>query len=119
MEEMVLFNRFGKSVYRLCGAAFYDFQGKPRGFLVGDTIYDLRGQHRGFFAKGVAWDRMGRALGFTEEAQTNGLRLPMTEIPPVPYKNLPAPPAPQEAVDRAKPPLVPAWSLMQLENLLI
>jgi hypothetical protein len=118
MDE-VLFNRYGKSVYRLCGAAFYDFYGKPRGFLVGKTVYDVRGQHRGFYVNQVVIDRMGRILGFAEGAQANGFKFPLVEIPPVPYKNLPAPEVPSDAADRRNPAIVPAWSMMQLGNLLV
>ena len=118
MEE-VLFNRYGKSVYRLCEAAFYDFQGKPRGFLIGKAIYDLRGQHRGYFDNCVMIDRMGRILGFSENAQSNGFKFPLVEIPPLPYKNLPAPEPPTEAIDRPVPARIPAWSMMPLENVLV
>lgn len=118
MEE-VLFNRYGKSVYRLCDSSFYDFQGKPRGFLVGKAIYDLRGQHRGYFDQCVMIDRMGRILGFAEDAHSNGFKFPPVEIPPLPYKNLPAPEPPADAVDRPVPARIPAWSMMPLENVLV
>lgn len=119
MNESVLYNRYGKSVYRLCGGIFYDYLGKPRGFLVGCTVYDLRCQHRGFFCKQMMWDRMGRAIGFTSEASSNGIALPAPEIPPVPYKNLAAPERPADLPEMAVPTLAPAWSIMRLENLLV
>ena len=119
MDETVLFNRYGKSAYRLCGSVFYDFMGKPRGFLSGTTVYDLRCQHRGFYIRGVIWDRMGRVVGYTEGGTSNGLQLPPVEIPPVPYKNLPPPDPLPECVEVQHPTLVPAWSMMRLENLLV
>ncbi len=118
MNELSLYNRFGRSVYRLCGTCLYDYQGKPRGFVVGKAVYDTRGQHRGFWRNLVLWDRMGRVLGYAEEARVEGMSLPPVEIPPVPYKNLPAPEPPAGASDRDCPALIPAWSMMRLENLL-
>lgn len=119
MKESVLFNRYGKSIYRLCGRVFYDYFGKPRGFLVGRTVYDLHGQHRGFFIEELMRDRMGRVVGFTCNACADGLPLPSPEIPPVPYQNLAAPECPPELVERPVPALAPAWSIMKLDNLLV
>lgn len=120
MEEVALFNKFGKSVYRLCGDIIYDYQGKPRGFLVGKTVYDMRGQHRGFYMGNVMRDRMGKILGFNENAKSNGLELPFPEIPPVPYNNLPAPESkPDGMMERECPAEPPVWSIMQLQNLLV
>jgi len=117
--EKVIFNRFGKATYRLCGTVFYDFMGKPRGFLIGKTVYDLRGTHRGFFIEKVLYDRGGRVIGFVAGAVVNGLELPEVEVPPVPYKDLPAPEAPQNCVELDLPRTVPVWSIMRLENLLV
>jgi len=117
--EKVIFNRFGKATYRLCGTVFYDFMGKPRGFLIGKTVYDLRGTHRGFFIEKVLYDRGGRVIGFVAGAVVNGLELPEVEVPPVPYKDLPAPEAPQNCVELNLPRTVPVWSIMRLENLLV
>uniref|UniRef100_A0A7V3PSU4 4-fold beta flower domain-containing protein n=1 Tax=candidate division WOR-3 bacterium TaxID=2052148 RepID=A0A7V3PSU4_UNCW3 len=119
MMEKVIFNRFGKATYRLCGTVFYDFMGKPRGFLIGKTVYDLRGTHRGFFIEKVLYDRGGRVIGFVAGAVVNGLELPEVEVPPVPYKDLPAPEAPQNCVELNLPRTVPVWSIMRLENLLV
>jgi len=119
MGEKALYGRYGKAVYRLCGNVFYDFFGKPRGFLVGKTVYDLRGQHRGFYIRMVVRDRMGKVVGYAEEAEIDGLELPLVDIPPVPYKNLPAPDIPAGLVDLECPALPPLWSVMRLENLLV
>ena len=119
MDEIVLFDRQGRAVYRLCSGVFYDFTGTPRGFLVEETVYDLRGQHRGFFIAGAVRDRTGRIVGFTEEAQVPGLELPMVEVPPVPYDNLPAPEVPAGLCDLVCSAAPPLWSIMRLENLLV
>ena len=119
MSETVIFNKFGRAAYRLCDTVFYDYVGKPRGFLVDRTVYDQRGQHRGYYVQNVLWDRMGRVAGFCQEAKLNGLSLPQPDIPPVPYKNLPAPEPPPGVTDMAPPALAPIWSMMQLENLLV
>jgi len=118
LKELALYNRYGKAVYRLCGTVFYDYLGKPRGVVVGKAVYDLRGQHRGFWQNGVVWDRMCRVLGYAQEARLKGLSLPPVEIPPVPYKNLPPPEPPAEAVDLECPAFIPVWSMMRLDNLL-
>lgn len=118
MLEKVLYNRYGKAVFRIRNTVIYDFLGKPRGFLVGKTVYDTLGQHRGFLIDKVLWDRMGRVIGYEVGAKINGLDLPPVEVPPVPYKDLPAPVPPANAVDRECPNRVPVWSIMQLENLL-
>jgi len=119
MDEEALYDKTGRAAFRLCGSVFHDFVGKPRGFLVGSTVYDLRGQHRGFYSKGVVRDRMGRVLGFCADADCNGLVLPHADIPPVPYKNLPAPEVPAGLAEVALPAEVPAWSIMRLENMLV
>jgi hypothetical protein len=119
MNETAIFNKLGKSVYRLCGTVFYDYLGKPRGFLVGKTVFDLAGQHRGFYISNILWDRMGRILGFSQEASFNGVILPTPDIPPVPFKNLPAPEQPANLRDLPKPSLLPCWSMMRIENLLV
>jgi hypothetical protein len=119
MDETVVFNRYGKSIYRVCYTLLYDFMGKPRGFLVGKTIYDLRGQHRGFYEGKVVWDRMGRVVGFADGANVNGLTLPAVEVPPVPYRNLPEPQPPEGLKDVDLPGHIPGWSMMRLENLLV
>jgi hypothetical protein len=119
MDETALFNRYGRSVYRVCGNTFYDYVGKPRGFLVGKTVYDLRGQPRAFYLGEVLLDRMGRIVGYTQEARSNGVRFPLPEIPPVPYRNFPAPEMPSGLADMDCPREVPAWSMMRLENLLV
>ena len=117
-KEHVLFDRHGKAVYRLCGAVFYDFKGRPRGFVAGRTVYDLRAQHRGFWQNWVLSDRMRRVVGFGQEARIIGLTLPPTEIPLLPFANQPAPETPAEAVDLQYVMYMPAWSMMQLNNLL-
>ena len=118
IKEHVLFDRYGKAVYRLCGAVFYDFKGRPRGFVAGKTVYDLRAQHRGFWQNWVLSDRMRRVVGFGQEARIIGLTLPPTEIPLLPFANQPAPELPAEAVDLHYVMFTPAWSMMQLNNLL-
>ncbi len=118
-DDVALYGRSGKSVYRLCETVFYDYQGKPRGFLVGRTIYDQQGQHRGFYVGNFVRDRRGKVLGFSEGASPNGLQLPFPEIPPIPYKNLPASDPPAGLTDRDCPAAPPVWSIMRLENLLV
>ncbi|MBN2537524.1 hypothetical protein JXB37_04510 [candidate division WOR-3 bacterium] len=119
MDEVVLYNRFGQAVFRLCDDAFYDYRGQPRGFLVGRTVYDARGQHRGFYVNGVMRDRMGKVVGYTADARVPDLRLPECTIPPVPYKNLPAPEKPVSLPEREFRGGPPVWSIMQLANLLV
>jgi len=119
MDEVALYDKTGRAVFRLCGTAFYDFMGQPRGFLVGSAVYDLRGQHRGFFVKNTVRDRMGRVMGFSADATCNGLAMPHANIPPIPYKNLPAPEPPAGLTDLPSPAEVPAWSIMRLENMLV
>jgi hypothetical protein len=119
MSETAVFNKLGKSVYRLCDEVFYDYLGKPRGYLAGRTVYDLAGQHRGFYLQNILWDRMGRVLGFSQEASFNGLLLPAPDIPPVAFKNIPAPVRPANLRDLPAPSLLPCWSMMRLENLLV
>lgn len=118
-EEDIIYDRTGKSVLRVCGTLVYDFQGKPRGFVVGKTVYDLHGQHRGFYIDKLVRDRMGKILGFAEGARPNGLELPFAEIPPVAYKNLPAPPLPPDATDKECMARPSVWSVMRLENMLV
>ena len=118
LKELPWYDRHGKPVYRLCGTVLYDYMGKPRGFVVGKAIYDLRAQHRGFLHNRIVWDRMCRVLGYADDARLEGLSLPPVDIPPVPYKNLPAPEPPAEAVDRACTAFIPVWSMMRLDNLL-
>jgi len=117
-KEQVLFNRYGRAVYRLKGDVLYDYRGRPRGFVVGTAVYDLRVGHRGFWQNLVLSDRMRRVIGFAQGARVSGLALPPIEIPPLPYTDLPAPALPDEAVDLECPAFMPAWSMMQLENLL-
>lgn len=119
MNEKVLYNRYGRATFRLCGQTIYDYAGKPRGFLVGQTVYDIRGQHRGFLVELVVWDRMGRVVGFMDGAVVDGLKLPLVEVPPVPYKNLPPPEPPAGACELECPACIPQWSIMRLENLLV
>lgn len=119
MTEKVIYNRFGKATYRLREVVFYDFMGKPRGFLVGKTVYDIRGTHRGFFVQNVLYDRGGRVIGYVAGARIDGLTLPEPEVPPVPYKDLPAPETPANCVDLDLPRTAPVWSIMRLENLLV
>jgi len=119
MNEEVIYSRLGRAVFRLCGQAVYDYAGKPRGVMVGQTLYDCRGQHRGFILERVVRDRTGRVVGFMEDAAVQGLTLPPAEVPPVPYKNLPAPDPPASAVEVGCPPRIPQWSIMRLENLLV
>ncbi len=118
LKEQVLYNRYGKAVFRLCGNVLYDYLGKPRGFVVGRAVYDLNAQHRGFWQNRVVWDRMCRVLGYADDARLEGLSLPPVDVPPVPYKNLPAPKPPAEAVDRECTAFIPVWSIMRLDNLL-
>jgi hypothetical protein len=119
MDEIALYGRQGKAIYRLCGKVFYDFMGKPRGFLVEETIYDLRGQHRGFFIGKVVRDRMGKVIGYAQDAEVEGLALPPADIPPIPYKNLPPPEVPAELSDLVCPAAPAVWSVMRFENLLV
>ncbi len=119
MTEKVLYNRLGKAVYRLCGTVFYDFLGKPRGFLIGKTVYDCRGNHRGFFIENILWDRGGRVIGFVSGAKLDEFTFPEVEVPPVPYKDLPAPEPPPNLIDLDLPRRAPVWSIMRLENLLV
>ena len=117
-KELVLFSKWGRAVYRLCETVVYDYKGKPRGFIVGTTVYDLRTEHRGFWQNLVVSDRMRRVIGFAQGARITGLVLPPVEIPPVPFKNLPAPEPPDEATELECAAFVPIWSMMQFENLL-
>lgn len=119
MDETVVFNRYGKSVFRVCYNTLYDFLGKPRGFLVGTAVYDLRGQHRGFYVDKILWDRTGRVVGYMDGACVNGLQFPPAEVPPVPYRNLPEPPVPEGLKDIPLPGRIPQWSMMRLENMLV
>ncbi len=105
-------------MFRLKGDVLYDYRGRPRGFVAGKTVYDLRIVHRGFWQHGVLSDRMRRIIGFTQGARVSGLTLPPIEIPPLPYTDLPPPALPDEAIDLECPAYMPAWSMMQLENLL-
>ncbi len=119
IKEKVIFNRYGKAVYRLCGTVFYDYMGNPRGFLIGKTVYDTLGQHRGFFIDNVLWDRMGRVIGFVFGAKVEDMNFPLVEFPPVPYKDLPPPEPPPNLIDLNCPARIPKWSIMPLENLLV
>ncbi len=118
-SDTALYNRSGKSVLRLCECTFYDYEGRPRGFLVGRTVYDMRGQHRGFYFNRVVRDRMGKVIGYAEGALSNGIDFPFPDIPPVPYKNLAAPEVPDELDEKDCPNCPPVWSIMRLENLLV
>ncbi|MEO0019255.1 MAG: 4-fold beta flower protein [candidate division WOR-3 bacterium] len=117
-SEKVLYNRYGKAVFRVRGTVIYDYLGKPRGFVVGKTVYDILGQHRGFLVDKVLLDRGGRVIGYEVGAVVNGLNLPPVEVPPVAYKDLPPPEPPENAVDLECPNRIPLWSIMQLENFL-
>jgi hypothetical protein len=117
-REIVLYNKWGKAVFRLRGTVLYDFKGKPRGFTVGTTVYDIRGEHRGFWQSFVVSDRMRRVIGFTVGANIKGLALPPVEFPPLVYRDLPAPPLPSAAVELECPTFLAVWSMMQFENLL-
>ncbi|MFO7638792.1 MAG: hypothetical protein R6X14_05785 [bacterium] len=117
--DIPIYDKHGRPQYRLCDQTFFDYQGKPRGFLVGEAVYDTRGQHRGFYRSYVMRDRMGMVIGFTAGAAVEGLSLPLMDIPPVPYRNLPAP----EPSDECRPMECregpPRWSMMPLANMLI
>jgi hypothetical protein len=117
-KEQVLYNKWGKAVYRLCGTVLYDYRGRPRGFIVGTTVYDLRAEHRGFWQNLVVSDRMRRVIGFAPGACIKGLVLPLVEIPPLAYRDLPAPALPDGATELECTAFVPIWSMMQFENLL-
>lgn len=119
MDDVPFYDRYGKSVYRLCSSVFYDYQGKPRGFLVGQAVYDLRGQHRGFYVNRLIRDRMGKIVGFAEGASSNGLEFPMPEIPPVPYRNLEPPQVPNGCESRPCSGGPASWSMMPLANMLV
>ena len=119
MDELTIYDRFGKAALRLCGEVFYDYKGQPRGCLVGKTVYDSRGQHRGFFVARVLRDRMGKVVGFCDGARVEDLTLPECTIPPVPYKNLPAPDMHDGLDDKEFKGGPPMWSIMMLQNLLV
>lgn len=117
-RELVLYNRWGKAVFRLRGTDVYDFKGRPRGFVVGTTVYDLRGEHRGFWKDLLITDRMRRIAGFTPGASIPGLNLPLVEFPPLVYKDFPAQAPPPGLTELEFQGFVAVWSMMQLENLL-
>lgn len=117
--DMPIYDKHGRPQYRICDFVFYDYQGKPRGFLAGEAVYDLRGQHRGFYKNYVMRDRMGMVIGFTEGARVSGLTLPMVDIPPVAYRNLPAPEPPPGCDPKECREGPPMWSMMPLGNMLI
>jgi len=117
-KEQVLYNKWGKAVYRLREGVLYDYRGRPRGFIVVTTVYDLRGEHRGFWRNFIVSDRMRRVIGFAFGARIEGLVLPPIEIPPLSYRDLPAPELPAGAVALECPAFLSAWSMMQFENLL-
>jgi len=117
-KEQVLFNKWGKAVYRLREGVVYDYRGRPRGFIVGTTVYDLRGEHRGFWRNLLVSDRMRRVIGFAPGASMHGLVLPPVEIPPLAYRDLPAPSPPSGLTELECAPFIPVWSMMQFENLL-
>jgi hypothetical protein len=117
-KELVLFNKWGKAVFRLLQDVVYDYKGKPRGFIVGTTVYDIRGEHRGFWHDLLVSDRMRRVIGYAHGASIKGLALPPIEIPPLVYRDLPAPKPPPGLTELECPAFVAAWSMMQFENLL-
>jgi hypothetical protein len=117
-KEQVLYNKWGKAVFRLLDAVLYDYKGRPRGFIVGTTVYDIRGEHRGFWRDLIVSDRMHRVIGYAHGASIKGLVLPLVEIPPLVYRDLPAPKPPPGLTELECPAFVAVWSMMQLENLL-
>ena len=118
-SEVPFFDKLGQPVYRLCDNVFFDYAGKPRGFLVSEAVYDLRGQLRGFCKSQVMRDRMGKVIGFGEGARIEGLTLPVVNIPPVPFRNLPAPNPPEGCEPKEARDGPPRWSMMPLANMLI
>ena len=117
-RELVLYNKWGKAVFRLREPVVYDFQGRPRGFMVGTTLYDIRGEHRGFWKNLIVSDRTRRIIGYAAGASIQGLVLPQYEFPPLVYRDLPAPELPEELTELECQPCVAVWSVMQFENLL-
>jgi hypothetical protein len=117
-REIVLYNKWGKAVFRLREPVVYDFEGRPRGFVVGTTVYDIRGAHRGFWRNLIVSDRTRRVIGFAAGASVQGLALPQYEFPPLVYRDLPPPEVPEELTELDCQPCVAVWSVMQFENLL-
>jgi hypothetical protein len=117
-REHVLYNKWGKAVFRVREHVLYDFRGRPRGFVVGTTIYDIRGEHRGFYQNMIVSDRMRRVIGYAAGATIKGLDLPQYEFPPLVYRDMPPPPLPPGLAELECPPFIAAWSVMQFENLL-
>jgi hypothetical protein len=117
-RELVLYNKWGKAVFRLREKVLYDFQGRPRGFVVGTTVYGIRGEHRGFWKNLIVSDRTRRVIGYAAGASIQGLVLPQYEFPPLVYRDLPAPELPEELTELECPSFVAVWSVMQFENLL-
>lgn len=105
-------------MFRLRETVVYDFQGRPRGFMVGTTVYDIRGEHRGFWQNLIVSDRTRRVIGYAAAASIQGLVLPPYEFPPLVYRDLPAPELPDELTELECQPWVAVWSVMQFENLL-
>ena len=117
-REHVLYNKWGKAVFRVRESVLYDFKGRPRGFIVGTTVYDIRGEHRGHWQNLLVSDRMHRIIGYAHGASIKGLVLPPVEFPPLVYRDDPPPPVPEGLVELECPPFVASWSMMQFENLL-
>jgi hypothetical protein len=117
-REYVLYNKWGKAVFRLRENLVRDFRGRPRGFVVGTTVYDIRGEHRGFWHELIVSDRMRRVIGFAPGASIKGLALPLVEFPPLVYRDQPAPELPEALTEAEFQGAVAVWSMMQLENLL-
>ena len=118
-DDMPIYDKHGRPQYRLCSQVFYDYEGKPRGYLVGEAVYDLRGQHRGYYRAYVMRDRMGMVCGFAEGARIDGMELPRVEIPPMPYRILPAPPRPADCKPMEYREGPSRWSMMPLGNMLV
>jgi len=117
-REQVLYNKWGKAVFRLLETVVYDYKGRPRGFIVGTTVYDIRGEHRGFWQNLLVSDRMRRVIGYAAGASIKGLVLPPYEFPPLVYRDLPKPGLPDGLTELECPAFVAVWSMMQFENLL-
>lgn len=85
MDEIdVIYNRFGKPIYRiLSDGRIVTFSGKSAGFLQGESLYNYHGKHVGWHSGGLIRDHHGHVIGFGENV-TDSLHpfLPFKQFKP-------------------------------------
>lgn len=118
-EIDVLFNRFGKPIFRLLpNGRIVTFSGKSKGFLVGDNLYNYKGKHTGWYSGGLIRDHRGNIVGFGENVtDSTHPFLPYKQYKPYPSYVEYEPYRPYLQHEPYRPYKMYGWSNIPLENI--